>query len=1011
MAACHILQDEIYPSQIVDDTLDTSLAPTSATLEEDLNYIRSVLKAIHGGSTWYDVGTGVADLLSDFPVEHYTTSENPAKAGQHKDVNADSLTTPLITVDTSITFSTTNYVILNETTGPDGQAGSRLWIDGPNDAAGAATGIVFGPKNDGEYFNNFRVKAGRLDFETNSGYISIQTDSSSSTVLKVLSTSIDKNFEVFLSDTEIKISPRVNTLYQQGELKYNYSSDSWNTTKFRATNPTAATLATTDSALEVGDISGGGGLKIGGTSIVAVQNTNQASQLLLNPEGISEVVTWSGVSAAGTFPLRVGSEGFGVWHEGNQGHGSGLDADTVDGRHLSEFSTISGSIRATSNVFGEYHVATIEPNFDVSTRVEEYHSSYVFHIQYKLKGLSETYWARVVVNVIYDTSSGAWLIKSMNANIVGGTLNTFSSDIRLIQGNDILLKKTPTVVSGTTHDFVDIFIKTAANEVDIFEITTPTSVSNVSLATKPTKLTMYDATSVTSSGCTPDTCVAGKNKNTKFLLSIVKSLSPSATISLKDGLMNYYGDVFYLAENDSGNAAYLISAKRNEVARITAPAASHLSINNTHIAAYSLSTANTTDASLAKITIGNGFVSVDGGYQTISTASIARIPPAVADTLSVQIQDSAVYSTLNSIKGFSPLPYTAYNASDIGMYLANTGNFANSITGYSQIRIGGFLSISGSSVYASSISLSTTDTSSINGFTTTSAFVRNNQAVYGTFVVDTDPVSSTNTFYIVRSILSTGSGGPVVQSTVAYEIDFDFPPTFISSYDLDKVKFITEHPNDGTKAIIAHITTDDHLKVAFVNDFSALGGASLVGLDIALDASAGSYNGAIKNVQIVYPEEASGPVFLVRFTYYRYGYLFHYLLVIDGTTWEYFILELPNRTESATAIGESVYNTVAQYLAHNGQVFIPTAKGIHAEFNPYLEKLNLESWSSTKYKNRFDTTLTVTQGSLGMTATSNISFTTNVNTSSTTPTSNSTSDAYIYWNKDSENIYTKKETA
>lgn len=92
-AICRIKQEEIFSSGIYDDTLDPANAATAANLEEDLNYIRSVLKSFFGGIAWYDIPTGdFSGVLNAFPIQHYTAADDPTKEGYHKDIIADSIT-------------------------------------------------------------------------------------------------------------------------------------------------------------------------------------------------------------------------------------------------------------------------------------------------------------------------------------------------------------------------------------------------------------------------------------------------------------------------------------------------------------------------------------------------------------------------------------------------------------------------------------------------------------------------------------------------------------------------------------------------------------------------------------------------------------------------------------------------------------------------------------------------------------------------------------------------------
>lgn len=93
MAICRIKQPEIFSSGLINDNLDPVNAPTSANLEEDLNYIRSVFKKLFGTPNWYDVPQGnMREVLDAFPVQHYVESDDPTKIGYHKDIIADSTT-------------------------------------------------------------------------------------------------------------------------------------------------------------------------------------------------------------------------------------------------------------------------------------------------------------------------------------------------------------------------------------------------------------------------------------------------------------------------------------------------------------------------------------------------------------------------------------------------------------------------------------------------------------------------------------------------------------------------------------------------------------------------------------------------------------------------------------------------------------------------------------------------------------------------------------------------------
>ena len=119
---CYIQQEEIYNSSTYDDRLNHLEAESSATtLEQDLNFIRSVILTIYGvdksnyDNKWYKVpfftlkylydtvenirttidtiigqmgGGSGSQTLDDFEVEHYSGRENINLRGQHKSITA-----------------------------------------------------------------------------------------------------------------------------------------------------------------------------------------------------------------------------------------------------------------------------------------------------------------------------------------------------------------------------------------------------------------------------------------------------------------------------------------------------------------------------------------------------------------------------------------------------------------------------------------------------------------------------------------------------------------------------------------------------------------------------------------------------------------------------------------------------------------------------------------------------------------------------------------------------------
>lgn len=81
---------------------------------------------------------------------------------------------------------------------------------------------------------------------------------------------------------------------------------------------------------------------------------NTAKRVIINPVGSSE--PW--VDAVGKYNLIIGNNElkyntYTLWHSGNDGHNSGLDADTVDGVHASSFLYYKGAVSsATTAIAG-----------------------------------------------------------------------------------------------------------------------------------------------------------------------------------------------------------------------------------------------------------------------------------------------------------------------------------------------------------------------------------------------------------------------------------------------------------------------------------------------------------------------------------------------------------------------------------------------------------------------------------------------------------------------------------
>jgi hypothetical protein len=166
---CNIQQTEIYNSSTFNDRLTITNAESSTNLEEDLNFIRSVIFSIYGvdpnnsQNKWYKVPFFTLKYLYDsieslrayvisevnrldgridqinnalnyhindeFAVEHYTNSENPSYRGQHKNVTARGT---LTVYDSSLLKNGLTVEIIN----PSSDA---LWVKGKAKIDGALT--------------------------------------------------------------------------------------------------------------------------------------------------------------------------------------------------------------------------------------------------------------------------------------------------------------------------------------------------------------------------------------------------------------------------------------------------------------------------------------------------------------------------------------------------------------------------------------------------------------------------------------------------------------------------------------------------------------------------------------------------------------------------------------------------------------------------------------------------------------------------------------------------------
>jgi len=115
---------------------------------------------------------------------------------------------------------------------------------------------------------------------------------------------------------------------------WTFSGDEVYSKRLRLTAGDDVSPASTSHAFQVGADSGFN-LRVDVNEIMVVNN-GAVEALHLNPSG-GAVHVWNSTAAVSSTPILVGSENYKVWHEGNDGSGSGLDADTVDGIDSTQF--------------------------------------------------------------------------------------------------------------------------------------------------------------------------------------------------------------------------------------------------------------------------------------------------------------------------------------------------------------------------------------------------------------------------------------------------------------------------------------------------------------------------------------------------------------------------------------------------------------------------------------------------------------------------------------------------
>ena len=935
----------------------------------------------------------IRDLfISHFQVEHYTSDEDPTRAGQHKDVHADSVTTPTVFVGDEIYFNKSTidstpiidfqlgFTLYSEdVAGPlGGTPGRRLWLSGPGaQTTGEETGIVLGPRAGADLFRVIRYRAYYHWFEVNGGYIRLQTNVDSEVrVAKILSTTHNANLSLILGSDSFRLYPEYagNSLIS---LKFDYTDNIWETRRFRLFSTTVPTSSSTDHALTLGSPTIVG-MKLGARDILGFAS-NVPAPVRVN----------SHVSAAGQFPLRVGSEEFGVWHQGNQGHGSGLDADTLDGNHLSDITTVSGSIRATTPTYGPYLVGTIVPSTDLPTRTEPYNVEFHFKVQYKLKGLTETYWLTFVVEVVYDTSSGDWVVTSMHARTIDGTFDSYAPNLRLIHGTDIFLRKR--TVTGTPNaDYVDIILYTAASELDIFEITKAVPVSSQYLITKPAEILWYEATStLASTGCTNDTCVAGKHLGHLVeSLSVINGTNPdNFATPLNFGAISQSLVSLFVPPANTVNVQ-VFQEKRNSFLRLLSVTQTEFTgLCGTDIPAIiNVDLGTSPDFSIRKIQVETKLAdtALDGAYQTLDNKTYSTTVSEGFTLTSRAYSNANAYDILQSVIAQNALNSAGVNSIS-GVYTARTGAFY-SLGTTTPIPFGGY--IAQDKVAKVSFSFPSNYNGSVRKFALTSAYIQYRMGMYTFQVVD-----SSNNVYVGYYILSS--------TLTEYAKKMYQLPLGIST----NVRFLIESPIDGTKGILAYVDPQNYIvKIAFLDDVSNI--TSLTGITVELDTTSAYYSSILAS-HILYPEESPGPIFLVNLLFVSGTYSTVKTIVIDGSTWNYYVIDLPlsgsNLNMNANEMHFFSKAVVMPYEKYNnGKIHIPIGRLAGISYNPVFAKLDKTNipGSVSQFKSTRDSDVIITSGSLGISATDVTSNAViGIVSETITPTSSSTAKYVLSWDR------------
>jgi hypothetical protein len=139
------------------------------------------------------------------------------------------------------------------------------------------------------------------------------------------------------------------------------SSTSIKATKFVTTNGASSQFVKGDGSLDSTSYlpTTGGVLNSGKDTPLTIKGTVNAWIKFINKE--DQDLGWIGVENKHPYFYSTATSGYKIWHAGNDGHDSGLDADTLDGKHLSslfsnrQWVSNSGISDANQSLLGVYY--------------------------------------------------------------------------------------------------------------------------------------------------------------------------------------------------------------------------------------------------------------------------------------------------------------------------------------------------------------------------------------------------------------------------------------------------------------------------------------------------------------------------------------------------------------------------------------------------------------------------------------------------------------------------------